>query len=289
MRVLVTGWPSFREGEATAGDVLSMRRVSEVLAGAGVAHDSAWSPGFRPGALSLDDADPREYTHLVFACGPAHGRQVRWLHERYAACRRIAVGVSVIDHDDTAVTGFHRILARDDGEMSTVDLSLTAAAHPVPVAGVVLAPAQPEYGASRRHDEVHAHLSDWLSTLDCARVPVDTRLACDDWSKCATPDQFLSLVGRFDAIVTTRLHGLVLALRAGVPVLAVDPVEDGGKVTAQAGALGWPAIVAARRAGEPGLLDRWWAWCLSRAGTAAAKDGRGGGTLAEQLLSEVSR
>ena len=31
------------------------------------------------------------------------------------------------------------------------------------------------------------------------------------------------LVSRLEVVVTTRLHGLVLALRAGVPALAIDP------------------------------------------------------------------
>ena len=49
-RVLLTGWPSFLHGEATAGDVLSMQRVRAALEGAGVACEVAWSPLFRPGA-----------------------------------------------------------------------------------------------------------------------------------------------------------------------------------------------------------------------------------------------
>lgn len=289
MRVLVTGWPSFTDGEATAGDVLSMRRVCDALRAAGVPHDSAWSPVFRPGAFTLDDAEPGRYTHLVFVCGPAHGNQVRRLHQRYAGCHRIAVGVSVIDRDDPAVTGFHRVLARDGGARPATDLSAAAHAGAAPVVGVVFAPGQPEYGADAQQDEVHERLREWLRGLDCARVPVDTRLATDDWSKCATPDQFLSLTRRFDAILTTRLHGLVLALRASVPALAVDPIEGGGKVTAQAEALGWPAVLDAGNSNDPALLDRWWRWCLSPEGRTAAKREVNGSELVDELLTEVCR
>jgi Polysaccharide pyruvyl transferase len=38
------------------------------------------------------------------------------------------------------------------------------------------------------------------------------------------------IVGRLDFVVTMRLHGLVLALKHGVPALAVDPVADGAAV-----------------------------------------------------------
>ncbi|MET9000422.1 polysaccharide pyruvyl transferase family protein [Amycolatopsis sp. NPDC004169] len=262
MRVLLTGWASFLHGEATAGDVLSLRAAGTALAEAGIDHSVAWSPGFRPGTLHLPDAPPDDYTHLVFVCGPVHGPQVRSLHERYASCRRIAVGVSVPDAEDPAVTGFHRVLPRDDGSTAELDLALGAPVSPAPVLGVILAPHQPEYRDAGRHDDVHAALTGWLAGLDCARVPLDTRLAHEDWERCATPDQFAALVSKMDAVVTTRLHGLVFGLKAGVPVLAVDPVAGGGKVTAQGKALDWP-VVAAEEVADPALLDARLKWCLS--------------------------
>lgn len=270
MRVLVTGWPSFLHGEATAGDVLGMRAVAGRLRAANIEGEAAWSPAFRPGALHLDDAEPGRYTHVVFACGPAHGWQLRELHERYARCRRIAVGVSVIDQTDPAVIGFHRVLARDDGGLADPDLATTPAVGRVPVVGVSLAPEQPEYGPRCRHEFVHSALGAWLATVDCARVSLDTRLGPTDLWHCATPDQFASLVSRMDAVVTTRLHGLVFALRAGVPVLAVDPVAGGGEVSAQARVLHWPALVGARDAVCGGAVGRWWRWCLSPRGHAHA-------------------
>jgi hypothetical protein len=62
-------------------------------------------------------------------------------------------------------------------------------------------------------------------------------------------------------VVTTRLHGLVFGLKAGVPVLAVDPVAGGGKVTAQGTALDWP-VVAAEDVADTALLDARLKWCL---------------------------
>jgi hypothetical protein len=50
MRVLLIGWASFLHGEATAGDVLSLRAAGLALTEAGIDHDVAWSPGFRPDA-----------------------------------------------------------------------------------------------------------------------------------------------------------------------------------------------------------------------------------------------
>lgn len=266
-RLLLTGWFTFRHGEVTAGDVLALDRVRDVLTRAGIAHDVAWSPGFRPGALHLEDLRPEDYSHVVFVCGPVHGWQVEELHERFPHCVRIAVGTSVVDRDSPAVTGFHRVLARDAADIGPGrDLAARAPALPArPVVGAVLTRGQHEYGRRRRHEQVAERLGDWLLGKDCARLELDTRLDTRDWRLCATPAQLESVLGRLDLVVTDRLHGLVLALRAGVPALAVDPVEGGAKVTAQARACDWPAVVPAEQLDqkEQKDLERWWDWCLN--------------------------
>ncbi|MFE0847983.1 polysaccharide pyruvyl transferase family protein [Streptomyces rochei] len=273
-RILVTGWFSFLHGEATAGDVLALRRVEEVLREAGLAYDVVWSPGFRAEGTHFEDLDPAAYSRLVFVCGPAHGWQVEELHQRFAHCVRIAVGVSVIDPGSPAVTGFHRVLARDaEGTGPTLDLAARAPALPArPVAGVVLTHGQHEYGGQRRHEEVAAALTRWLAGKDCARLELETRLDAHDWRLCGTPAQLEAVLTRLDLVVTDRLHGLVLALRAGTPALAVDPVEGGAKVTAQARACGWPALVAAERLTEE-ALEHWWEWCLTGGRSEAVRIG----------------
>jgi hypothetical protein len=270
--VLLTGWFSFLHGEATAGDLLARTAVARALDTAGIAHDTAWSAGFAPGARTLDAADPAAYRHVVFVCGPLHGPRIAALHRRYARSVRIAVNVSVIDPEAPATTGFHLVLARDGGTgPARPDLAALAPTGPLPpLVAVVLTEGQGEYGPRRGHADVNAALTGWIGAKDCARLPADTRLAHDDWRLCASPEQFLALVGRCDLVLTTRLHGLVLALRAGVPALAVDPVRGGAKLSAQAGALRWPALVPAERA-RPDVLDHWWHWCLDGRGRAAAR------------------
>lgn len=269
-KVLLTGWFSFRDGEATAGDVLALRRVEEVLRGSATSYDVAWSPGFLPDALHLDNARPGDYTHLVFVCGPLHGPQVEELHRRFAHCVRIAVGTSVIDPDAAAATGFHRVLARDaPGSVPSEDLAARAPAVPArPVVGVILTHGQQEYGEQRRHGQVADRVTRWLAGKDCARLELETRLDTRDWHLSATPAQVQSVLARLDLVVTDRLHGLVIALRVGTPVLAVDPVAGGAKVTAQARACGWPALLSAEQLDER-RLERWWDWCLTSGRVAA--------------------
>ncbi|MEU1663665.1 polysaccharide pyruvyl transferase family protein [Streptomyces sparsogenes] len=264
MKVLLTGWFSFEDGEATAGDVLALHRVRAALDRTATPYDVAWSPGYRADGLHLPEAAEGAYSHLVFLCGPLHGPQVEELHRRFGRCVRIAVGASVIEASSPAVTGFHTVLARDSPGLAPArDLAAGAPACPAtPVVGVILTHGQGEYGGRRRHAEVADALTRWLAAKDCARLEMTSRLDAHDWRLCATPGQFESALARLDLVVTDRLHGLVLALRAGTPALAVDPVEGGAKVTAQARACGWPAALGAERL-DPAELDRWWSWCLT--------------------------
>jgi hypothetical protein len=271
-RILLTGWFSFQDGEATAGDVLALRRVEDVLERAGIPYDVVWSPGFRRGVLHFDGVRPERYSHLVFVCGPLYGPQIEDLHRRFAHCVRIAVGTSVVDPGVPAAAGFHRVLARDaPGTEPVRDLSAHASAAPAPpVVGVILTHGQHEYGSLRRHGQVADAVTRWLAGRDCARLELETRLDTHDWRLSATPAQLESVLARLDLVVTDRLHGLVLALRAGTPALAVDPVEGGAKVTAQARACGWPALVPAENV-DAGRLDHWWDWCLSHGREAAER------------------
>ncbi|MCA1224831.1 polysaccharide pyruvyl transferase family protein [Saccharopolyspora sp. 6M] len=298
MRVLITGWPSFLHSEFSAGDVAAMRRVADALGTSGIPHELAWSPVLVPGSLTLDDADPGEFTDLVFVSGPAHGRQVEELHQRYARCRRTAIGVTVIDEQAPAVRGFHHVLARDRPRVpATRDLAAGGSISPTPVAAIVVSHGRREYGPLRRHDGVHRYLLNWIGRTDCAPMVVDLRLDRVNARLCSTADQFATLLGRADVVVTSRLHGLVFALAQGIPAIAVDPVGGGGKVSAQGAAWQWPAVLSSEELYDGGdgqagaLLDRWWQWCLGPEGREMAADraDQAADAGSSQLLDLVER
>lgn len=130
-------------------------------------------------------------------------------------------------------------------------------------------------------------------------MPLDTRLDPREWRNQATAAQLESVISRLDLVVTTRLHGLVLALKNGVPALAVDPVAGGAKVSAQAGAWDWPAVITGPGQAAPGeplldpaMLGRWWDWCLSPEAAARARRAAAGtaadGTLTTGLLGVLT-
>jgi hypothetical protein len=99
-----------------------------------------------------------------------------------------------------------------------------------------------------------------------AAVPIDTRLD-DNRTGLRTPAEVESLVAKMDVVLTTRLHGTVLAIKNGVPPLVIDPIAGGRKVIAQARAIGWTAAFTADRL-DPAQLQCALDYCLSPEGRA---------------------
>ena len=72
-------------------------------------------------------------------------------------------------------------------------------------------------------------------------VPIDTRLDINS-TGLRTPAEVESLIARMDVVLTTRLHGMVLALKNGVPAIAIDPIAGGAKICRQAETIGWRLV-----------------------------------------------
>ena len=72
-------------------------------------------------------------------------------------------------------------------------------------------------------------------------VEIDTRLPVNT-TGLRTPAEVESAIARMDLVITTRLHGLVFALKNGVPAIAIDCFPGGDKLMRQANSVGWPLI-----------------------------------------------
>jgi polysaccharide pyruvyl transferase WcaK-like protein len=122
-----------------------------------------------------------------------------------------------------------------------------------PVVGVALIHPQPEYGPRDVHRQANAAVQRIIAQRELAAVPIDTRLDVNA-TGLRTAAEVESLVARMDVVLTTRLHGLVLAIKNGVPAVAVDPVAGGAKIRRQAQTLGWPIVLDGETASDDALL-----------------------------------
>jgi hypothetical protein len=188
--------------------------------------------------------DPARYSHLVFVCGPCgNGEPLTTFFARFAHCWKAGLDLSMLQPVGEW-NPFDLLLERDSDRAARPDVSVVCRQDPVPVVGVCLVHPQREYGARGRHREVNDALRRLVADREAAAVAIDTRLD-ENATGLRTAREVESLLARVDVVVTTRLHGTVLALKNGVPALAVDPIAGGAKVRRQAETIGWPVVFAA--------------------------------------------
>src|SRR5262249_33834604 len=139
----------------------------------------------------------------------------------------------------------------------------------VPVVGVVLVHAQLEYKTG-----LHQIANDAICRLTRSRpmaaVHIDTRLDTNA-TGLRTSAEVESLIARMDVVLTTRLHGTVLALKNGVPAIAVDPIPGGAKIRRQTETIGWAACFNADQLDDD-ELSRAFEYCLTRDARTRARE-----------------
>lgn len=277
---------------STVGDLEVLEQVQAELCAAGVAYDVApYKPRIRlgnPGWLDARRADPDAYTHLFVVCGPFTQKMFqkeRDLFGRFAHCVWIGVNLSMLD-PLSSFNPFDALIERDSDVISRPDLSLLHRSAREPVIGICLAGTQPEYGARQDHQLAEVKIRSLLKRRNVAVLELDTKWPqARNRAGIANVAQYESLCARVDVLVTTRLHGMVLALKNGVPVIAVDAVIGSDKVTRQAEVLQWPEVFAVDTVSDVELeaaLDR----CLAPSARKAALDCAGS---ARTVLSNFSK
>lgn len=276
----------------TVGDTDCLSIVQNWLDQAGILYDVAPFSGrvrmLMPNSLDLAIVDASSYTHLIVICGPCwseHYHKKRFKLERFDHCKRVGINLTMVDEIEKW-NPFHLLWERDSNRCSRPDLTFLSQSKKVAVTGKCLIMKQPEYGKRQRHQFAAAMIDRAIDRCGVAAVNIDTRWCHSEiTSGQKTADCIYSVMGRLDYLLTTRLHGLVFALRAGIPAIAIDPVSGGDKVTAQAKSLGWPCC---KQADE--LTDEWlneaMQWCLTDEAKRAVKDSV---DLANQSMNGLSK
>ena len=268
MKVLLAGWFSFDGMGATAGDLIVRDKVAAWLTEAGIDFDVALAPPFE-GGVDWRLVDPGQYSHAVFACGPfGNGLPLSDFLFRFGNLKMAGVDLSMLEPVEDW-NPFDFLLERDSSRTTRPDVALAATTPQVPVAGLVLVHKQQEYDGRSLHDDAEDAFRRLIDDHSMATVPIDTRIEGNS-TGLRDASEIESVIARMDVVLTTRLHGLVLALKNGIPALAIDPISKGAKISGQAATLGWPAAAVADDL-DPECLDELLKFCLSDEGREAAR------------------
>jgi hypothetical protein len=277
VNVLVTGWFSFEEGHATAGDLLACNLTCQWLADAGIPYEIAAAPPFR-GDVDWRLADAERYSHVVFVCGPfGRGPLELSLLDRFRGCQLLGLNLSMLQ-PLPEWNPFTLLWERDSSETVRPDITFRAPRQRVPVVGLCLV----EVYEGAQVAEANAAIGAFLDRHDLAVVPIDTRLDRNE-TGLRSAAEVDALIAKMDLVVTTRLHGMVLALRQGIPVIAIDPEPGGAKIRRQADVIGWHVVTSIDLLNET-FLEESLQYCLTDAAPRLASEcGRRAATAVDRI------
>ncbi|GAA2825362.1 polysaccharide pyruvyl transferase [Aminobacter aminovorans] len=251
---LLFWWGSYGfKGGPTIGDLMAVDNLSASLRRRGIEHAVISHPELQiPGHLPVDDIySIKPVRKVVFVCGPiTDSRDLSDLLSIHRHAGKIAAGVSILPNQAKMNRRFDQIVGRDGIDPSYFDLAVSETVEPagknrpLETVGICLRGPQSEYGARRAGMALQAEtiLQDAVRGSGLRPLEIDTVLSPSN-SAGAIHACFASS----DIVLTTRMHGALLALAAGKPVIAIDQVPGGAKVTAVVGKTGWPFVFQAEK------------------------------------------
>jgi hypothetical protein len=102
---------------------------------------------------------------------------------------------------------------------------------------------QGEHGTLQVHNHVINVVENSLKHNSILHIKVDTKYPSkNNLSGFENVDQLIAVVSRSEFLITNRLHGLVFGLLSNVPVIVIDGIKGGGKVSKQCALIGWPCL-----------------------------------------------
>ena len=246
-KILITNY--FSVGGSTYGDAQAVEIVTQWLSKNNIEYDILVSNKTKVKGKTLDQLNILEYDIIMFVCGPCPSEN--WFDEvlgneytkRKKHIIKIGIDISIIRDNHP----FDYVIPRDFFEIKNPDLAFCANNKLLPVVGIFKVHPQNEYGELQRHYHVHDCIERYLKESSHVCLELNTYNWIDTQNNFAhstsNVSQLESLISKCDYIISTRMHGLVYSLKCNKPVLAIDCVAGGAKVTAQAEAVGWPAIL----------------------------------------------
>lgn len=251
MKVLIAGWFSFEQCNVTAGDLMARDVTCKWLEKANIPYEVASAPPFTDG-LNWRNTDPKKFSHVIFVCGPfPYIEYSLEFLKHFDKCCLIGLDLSMIEPTDVW-NPFDVLIERDSSANFRPDISFGFQKPKVPVVGIILVHPQHEYKEKSKHQIANEAVYRLINSQEMVAVPIDTGLD-PNTTNLRTAIEVESLISRMDVVITTRLHGTVLALKNKVPVIAIDPISGGAKVSFQARTLGWDLFFSVDTLSDEGL------------------------------------
>lgn len=263
--ILLAGWFSFEHGHATGGDILAMEVAVQWIQEAGFSSfDIAFALPFK-GGVNWREVNPLIYSHVIFVCGPFEKNlyEAEFLSTfRHSKLIGLNLSMPIPLHQWNP---FDLLYERNSSREVRPDMVFLSERAKVPVVGICLVETYP--GAMDA--EANIAIQRLINNKEAAVIYIDTRLD-ENSTNLRTAAEIETMIARVDLLVTTRLHGAVMAIKNGVPVVPIDPEKGGAKIVAQMTKIGWPLVFTADVLDEQKLSDAF-DYCLTPEARERAK------------------
>ncbi len=278
MRALICGWFSFDKGGSTAGDWMAMQVLCRWLKEIGIDYDIAEESAIRTQGADWREVNPQNYEYLVYVCGPIikNSQDQMELFSRFKEYTKlIGINVSMFSHwEGLEWNPFNVVIARDGMGTGFPDMSFACDQSILPTVGLVLRGHQREYRAENcLHEQAEAYFNNLLNKKKCLVIPIDTKFPRNKFG-LRSNEEVETMISKMDVVLTTRLHGAVIALKNGVPAIAIDQVRSGAKVYAGLTKIGWPLVFKADELITEDQLESAFQYALSPDAKVRAKSCR---------------
>jgi hypothetical protein len=259
-KAIVYGHFSFPGGGETFGDLEVKNEILIWLEEIDIDYDVAVAYENENKDILFSKIEPTDYGIFIFVCGPWNParKKHRNLLINFNHCKKIGINLTTFEH---GTNGFDFLISRDDMKTSRADIAFSHKINKTPTIGFLLVNRQIDYGIKQRHFYVESVIKEFVEYENILPIWLDTNVNFNS-EKINNYQDFESIIRNVDLIISNRLHGLVIGIKNSVPVIAIDPIEGGGKVSMQAKAVNWDILISAEEL-DLNFLKKMVDYCLN--------------------------
>lgn len=202
---------------------------------------------------SNEAVDPARYSYLIVCCGPydssMFNRKGIKLSD-FSHCKRVVFNTTMVE-TIASWSPFQYLVERDSDQNIRTESAFLYDKKPNEFITTCFISTQGEHGDSQIHQTVITKVFDYLRENQLLSIPIDTKFpSYNNDANFESVDQFIAVASKSKVLITNRLHGMVFGLLAGVPVIVIDGIKGGGKLTKQCHQIGLPVIPGEKLSSE---------------------------------------
>lgn len=217
---------------------------------------------------------PDQYNYFILCCGPYSEEMLLRKGIKlsdFRHCQRISFNTSMIN-EINKWSPFQCLIERDSNQNVRVESAILYDKFKSnDYITTCFVDNQSEHNSNQYHSYIKSTVENHLNIKNVTYIEVDTQYPFfNNKGGLKNLNQFMALTSNSKLLITNRLHGTIFGLLSGVPVISIDGIEGGGKLSKQCKKLGWPVLLGEKLNDKN--LSKAIKWCLDETTIQRAQD-----------------